>query len=186
VPRRLGVLAASLFLCVGVLPACGGDDDENGNGAAETTTTTATAAATGGAERLSEPQWAEYKTSETAFRDANQTATTRLNACEKTAGASAEQFDTCMGDTLANVTQASGDLRATLDGFEGEVGGACEAARATFSGYLRNYEATANQLDDALGPGDTPAFSAGVQNIKTVAAAGAPARDAFESDCRPA
>lgn len=179
--RRLAVVAAFLLFCVGALAACGGDDDEDG--AADTTT--ATAPATGGAERLSEAQWAEYQTSATAFRDANQTAIARLNACQKTAGASASQFDTCAGNVLPDVSQASGDLRATLDGFEGEVGGACEAARATYSGYLTNFEATANSLDRTLSSGNTTGFSAGIDNIKTVAAAGAPARDGFESACGP-
>jgi hypothetical protein len=180
--RKLVVLAVSLLLFAGVLAGCGGDDGDNG--ASETTTTTATGA-TGGAERLSEAQWSEYQTSAAAFKDANQKAIARLNTCQKTAGASAEQFNTCAGNVLPDVSKASGDLRATLDGFEGEVGGACEAARATFSGYLTNYEATANSLDRTLSSGNTTGFSSGIQNIKTVAAAGAPARDAFESACGP-
>ena len=179
---RLAVLAALLLLCIGALAGCGGDDDDKG-GASETTTT---ATATGGAERLSAAQWGEYQTSATAFKDANQAAITRLNACQKTAGPNSGQFAKCAGDVLPNVIEASGDLRATLDGFEGEVGGACEAARATFSGYLTNYEATAQSLDRTLSSGNQTGFTSGIQNIKTVAAAGAPARDAFESACGPA
>jgi hypothetical protein len=182
--RRLVLLAASLLLCVGALAGCGGDDDDDGGEAV--TTAAGSAPEGGGAERLDESQWQQYQTSAAAFKDANQTAITRVNRCADTAGANAEQFETCIGDTLTDVTSASGDLRATLDGFEGAVGGACEAARAAFSGYLTNYEATATSLERTLSSGNTTGFSSGVQNIKTVAAAGAPARDAFESSCGPA
>ena len=178
--RRLAPLSASLLLCAGALAGCGGDDDD---GSAEGETTT-TATVAGGADRLSEAQWQEYQTSAAAFKQANQEAVAKVNACEGRVNVT--QFKACIGDALTNVVAASGDLRSTLDGFEGEVGGTCEAARATFSGFLTNYEATATSLDRTLNSGNSTGFSAGVQNIKTVAAAGAPARDAFESSCGPA
>ena len=177
---RLAVLAALILLFAGALAGCGGDDDDNG-GASETTTTAT--AATGGDERLSEAQWAEYQTSATAFKDANQAAVAKVNGCEAVTNVSG--YKACVGDALPKVVAATEDLRNTLDGFEGEVAGACQSAYATYTGYLRNYQATANSLDKALSTGDATAFSAGKQNIKTVATAGAAARDAFESDCAP-
>jgi hypothetical protein len=174
------MLAALLVVFLGALAACGGDDDDSSAGE----TTTVATAATGGAERLSEAQWAEYQTSATAFRDANQAAVAKVNGCEAVTDVTG--YKACVGDSLSKVVAATADLRDTLDGFEGEVAGACQSAYATFSGYLKNYQATANSLDKALSTGDATAFNAGKQNIKTVAAAGSPARDAFESACGPA
>lgn len=167
-----------------MLSGCGGDDDDGDGGEAATTAPSTTPPANG-ADRLDESQWQDYQTSATAFTQANQEAVAKVNRCQKTAQTNTGQFDTCVGDALTNVVAATGDLRATLDGFEGEVEGACEAARAAFSGYLRNYQATANSLDSSVNSGDVTGYTSGVQNVKTIAAAGAPARQAFESSCGP-
>jgi hypothetical protein len=180
----LGLLAACAILVAAVLTGCGGDDDGNGNGGQAATTLPTTVG--GGSEGLDRTQWQDYQTSASAFADANQEAVAKVRTCQAQAQTNVGHFDTCVGDALSNVVEASSDLRSTLDGFEGEVGGACEAARATFSGYLRNYEATANSLDMAVSSGNSIGYSSGVQNVKTIAAAGAPARTAFEAACEPA
>jgi hypothetical protein len=176
---RIGLLGTCLALALVALAGCGGDDDEGGGGQT-------TPAAAGASETLDESQWQEYQTSEEAFATANREAVAKVNACERTSQSNTELFDECVGDELENVVAASDDLRTTLDGFEGEVAGACESARAAFSGYLRNFEATASSLNTAVQENNVTGFSAGLENLKTVAAAGTPAKQVFESSCAPA
>jgi hypothetical protein len=182
--RRLALIGACALLLAGALTGCGGDDDE---GEAATTTAAASTAGGGGtAERLDASQWAEYQSSAASFTKANQTALAKVKTCQAKAPSNTSDFDACMGDTLPNVEQATGDLRTTLEGFEGDVAGACESARASFAGYLKNYQATASSLENSVSSGSVPGYTAGVQNIKTVAVAGTPAKEAFESSCAPA
>jgi hypothetical protein len=176
----VGLLAAAFALA-----GCGGSSDDSDEGAA---TTTAPAAA--GNDRLSEESWAEFTAMRTKAKSVNTAAVTTFEKCSAAAdrGATAEQIQACLGDTLTTVVTGGKKVLATLQGFKDEAAGACAAKLTTLEGNTKLYVAGVNTLDTTLQGGGVGA-GIGVQSqidqARTALVRAQAAVPPVEAACKP-
>jgi hypothetical protein len=175
-------LFAGLALAVS---ACGGD----GSSSATTATTATTAAettASGGSERLDQASWDTYVATRTSAQAVNQKAIKTFRKCKSLvlSSVSQEKVQTCMSTSAADVVTEGRKVQAVLNGFSGQVTGACKDANTELNGMVTLYIATVNGIDTQVKNGNVPSSqtlqSALAQLGRTQAAVAA-----FEQACKP-
>lgn len=174
----IAILLAGLTLAAG---GCGGSDDEG-------TTTTAEPATTAAAEdtRLSAASWATYVAAGTKARAVNQAAIKTFRACrDEILTDASDQAKQCLGTSTSKVVTQGRELIATLDGFEGEVGGACATATTNYAGSVKLYIASVNAIGVTVEGGNVASSQTAIDNALEGLTAARTAATDFEEACKP-
>lgn len=169
------LLAASLLL---LATGCGSDSDEGS--ATGTTDTTET----GGNERLTGEQWAEYEAVAAPLEDAAAEAKTKLDVCGK-ATEDADQLATCVGDSFTLLADATQEYANVLEGFQGTVTGECADALDPLYTYAVALQRSADEMQQVIDEGDLAAYLGVSSNLEVAATGGKEEKALFEESCKP-
>ena len=172
-------------LCAGLAlvgSGCGG----GGSSSATTATSTAETTASGGSERLDQASWDTYVATRTSAQTVNQKAIKTFQKCKNLvlSSVSQEKVQTCMSTSAAEVVTEGKKIQAVLDGFSGQVTGACEDANTELNGMVTLYIATVNGIDTQVKNGNVPSsqtLQSAAAQLGRTRAAGA----AFDQACKP-
>jgi hypothetical protein len=182
VQRSTAAVPALLAVLVLLLAGCGGDDDD-GDAAA---TTPGTEEVSGTNERLDEESWAEYEELRTSARTVNDTAVETFRTCRDLVATTVpqDQVQECLGDSAGQVVEEGRKVLAELDGFAGEVGGACSDALVDLQGNIKLYSSSVlaiqNNVDQSRIP-TTEDIDAALSSLTASRAAATK----FEAACKP-
>jgi hypothetical protein len=176
------ILAALAAAVVGLLLAgCGGSDNE-----AETTAPSVTTPAAG-SKRLSTASWNEYVAAGAQAQKVNQAAIKTFSKCRDliVRNMQSQQVQQCFGTTTSDVVTQGQKFLTTLQGFEGEVAGACAKALTDYQGYVKLYLSSVNALDTGL-DSSSPPDATQVDQAQGALVRARTSSKAFETSCKPA
>jgi hypothetical protein len=192
VTRRTFALGLALTAAVAALAGCGGSSSSTTTTQTNTTTTTTTTNTTttttaGGTHaRLTSAQWTTYQSANKAFVSVNSKGIAKFRSCNQASRAaspsnSANVFKTCLGDTVAKVSDATHSFGVTLHGFQPTVSGNCTQSLNTYIGSLVSWTNVINGINHAVQNGQLPSTA----NAQTVYDQITSSANAFAKACRP-
>jgi hypothetical protein len=167
-----------LLLCAFVA-GCGGGD----SGSSSDTTTAAKAAAN---QRFTATEWQQYQTDAAAFQKINDATLTKVSVCTKPINPPAGAMEKCVGDSLTNLSAATGKLGDDLEGFAQSVEGACLTAINGLLNYVRPYQASISSLQTTINDDNYSAAYSASSSMKTARNAGRAANAQVKASCAPA
>jgi hypothetical protein len=174
------ILAALGTAVVGlVLAGCGGSDSGS-----DTTAPTVTVPAAN--QRLSAASWDTYVASAAQAQKVNQAAIKTFSKCRDliVRHMQSQQIQQCFGTTTSDIVTQGKKFLATLNGFDGEVAGACAKALTDYQGYVKLYLSSVNALDTGL-ESNSPPDATQVDQAKGALVRARAASTAFETACKP-
>jgi hypothetical protein len=183
VQRSTAAVPALLAVLVLLLAGCGGDDDDGGDAAA---TTPATEQASGGNERLDEDSWLEYEELRDNARTVNDAAVETFRTCRDLTLTTVpqDQVEECLGDSAGKVVDEGRKVLAELDGFAGEVSGACSDALVDLQGNIKQYSSSVLAIQNSVDQSRIPTTDDIDAALSTLTASRAAATK-FEAACKP-
>jgi hypothetical protein len=176
------ILAALAAAVVGlVLAGCGGSDGE-----ADSTTPPTVTTSDAANKRLSAASWDTYVTSATQAQKVNQAAIKTFSKCRDliVRNMQSQQVQQCFGTTTSDVVTQGQKFLTTLQGFEGEVAGACAKALTDYQGYVKLYLSSVNALDTGLDSSGPPNATQ-VDQAQGALVRARTSSKAFETSCKP-
>jgi hypothetical protein len=174
------ILATVVAAVVGLLLAgCGGSDNE-----ADTSPPTVTVPAAN--QRLSAASWDEYVAAGAQAQKVNQAAIKTFSKCRDliVRNMQSQQIQQCFGTTTSDVVTQGKTFLTTLQGFEGQVAGACTKALTDYQGYVKLYLSSVNALDTGL-DSSSPPDATSVDQAQGALVRARAASKAFETACKP-
>ena len=174
------LLGSATLLTAVALTGCGGSDSGG-----DTNPPTVTVPAAN--QRLSAASWDTYVTSATQAQKVNQAAIKTFSKCRDLVvrNMQSQQIQQCFGSTTSEVVTQGKTFLTTLQGFEGQVAGACAKALTDYQGYVKLYLSSVNALDTGLDSSSPPDATQVDQAQGALVRARASSR-AFETACKPA